>query len=502
MTAGGTAVVAWVDSARPDGGTVYAAVRPSGGAFSAPQLLAPVGSVTSVDSYPDAPPAVGWTVGDPRFGPLETWRASLAADGSFAAAQHLFDFSGQDGPFAYDGLFAVGSGGEVLATASSSMTEPQWNRTIRCKPADGPFGDPVPLLGTEGPPPMLDGAGVPLVFDSHSAPNGNTVISERSCAGRQTVGPETGISDPANDARPPGWPSFATDHEGDVVAAWATFAGGHAPQMYAPDIEFAVRRAGQPFGSSRVIGVGSQVSEPTVAVDAQGDALIVWPDASGLKSVFAPAGGPPGAPRAIPESADVHTAGGVAAGFDSRGHAIVAWSSDAAGGHDPRLMASISTAGGEFQPPDTLFEEPPASYFSLNFIRLAFDAAGRGIAVWSSRSDERVYAAPYDAAALGTAAPLVSGLTLRSDTARPAVSYLLRAPARVRVIVQWAPRGVRAARSSAHKSLVDLRVPGHRGYNSVLVSTASRRLRPGRYTITVIAVRHGRRVSRRITVLR
>ncbi len=202
-----------------------------------------------------------------------------------------------------------------------------------------------------------------------SAGGANTVImaSARSAGGAFSA-PQTLSDASENSTRP----DVATDGQGDAVAVWLRFDGANQR------VQAAYRPAGGSFGAPQTLSaVGYEAREPRVAMNASGEAVIVWSLASGLfeevQSSSAAPGGLFGEPVALTGFTTVASVPQVA--LDSHGDAIAVW--DGWDGSNIRIQGAVR-AGGSFGLPRFL---SPSGY-NADTPQVAFDSTGDALAVW------------------------------------------------------------------------------------------------------------------------
>jgi hypothetical protein len=176
----------------------------------------------------------------------------------------------------------------------------------------------------------------------------------------------------------PGSPTLDGNAAGDVVAGWT--AGG--PPRTA---RYARKAPGGGFADATQVpgdtGTGS-ADRPDVAVDSQGNAIMVWDRSDGLSSTirwaFAPAGQPFGPAQKITDAsfngldADVEV--------DAQGNAVVVWVGTSGGNQVVRF--SRRPAGGTFSPPASNPGQPASGAFVDSSPRLAVDPQGRATVLW------------------------------------------------------------------------------------------------------------------------
>jgi hypothetical protein len=116
--------------------------------------------------------------------------------------------------------------------------------------------------------------------------------------------------------------------------------------------------------------------EPRIAVDARGDAVMVWAD-GGIHAAYRPAGGEWQAPMLLSEQVDPHFPQPYAnkVAMNARGDAVAVWSFPIPGGR--ATQAAVRPAGGAWQPAETISAPgsgPP---------KVAIDQQGDAITLWT-----------------------------------------------------------------------------------------------------------------------
>jgi hypothetical protein len=174
-------------------------------------------------------------------------------------------------------------------------------------------------------------------------------------------------------------PNVAIDARGDVVAVWGQYTGPH-PRLYA-----ATRPAGGSFGAPVAVSPeGEEATEPAVAVDANGEATVVWlsPEGGGRVVQFAtaPLSGAYSSPISL--SGDAVNASSPQVTVDSRGDTVVFWMRGA------YLNVATRYAGGSFPPPYYDGDgEVLGELASSSTPYVAIDEAGETLAAWKTPID-------------------------------------------------------------------------------------------------------------------
>jgi PKD domain len=202
-------------------------------------------------------------------------------------------------------------------------------------------------------------------------------------------------------------PQVAVDARGDAVAVWESYIAGE------PFVEAATRtgftgawQAPVKLSSLGVIGL-----RPDLAVNARGDAVVVWQSDVGIvEAASRPAGGAWQTPAILTNSAEnLHPA---EVGIDASGEATAVWEGQV--GAEVRIVAASKPAGGAWQTPVTL----SAAGNNANEPRVAVNARGDAVAEWERPSGEELIEAatkPASSATWGGPAPLTKPETGKGE---------------------------------------------------------------------------------------
>ncbi|HEX3911594.1 MAG TPA: PKD domain-containing protein [Solirubrobacteraceae bacterium] len=171
-------------------------------------------------------------------------------------------------------------------------------------------------------------------------------------------------------------PQVAVDAAGDTTAVWERVE----------NLQQVVQSAYRPAGGSWQAPVTLSVDAPTedsfvpqVAMNAEGDTVVVWAHYNGgsevVEAAYRSAGGGWSAPTIVsPAGNEVpHPV----VGIDARGDAIAVWELHTAPAN--RIEASFRPAGGAWQPPVELSDKTHDARIGL----MSMNAAGDAAAVWS-----------------------------------------------------------------------------------------------------------------------
>jgi hypothetical protein len=269
---------------------------------------------------------------------------------------------------------AGGSDGVVLELDPSTGT--LLNTTLWGGPADDAFGD-VAALGTElhvaGTTSSLGAGGSDLVYLVYVVPAPPLEFPvNTTTAGVQRH------------------PEIALDADGDSVVVWVSEGqDGEGAGVYAQRYDATGAAQGGEFRVNTTTAAHQQ--QPRVAMDADGDFVVVWTgtgpgDAEGI---FAQAYDAAGNARGGEFRVNTTTAGSQrdpAVALDADGDFVVVWTSvgqdgDGGGIYGRRYSAELTARGGEFRINTRTggHQEAP---------RVALDAAGDFVVVWTSQGSD------------------------------------------------------------------------------------------------------------------
>jgi hypothetical protein len=170
-------------------------------------------------------------------------------------------------------------------------------------------------------------------------------------------------------------PTVAVDASGDAVAVWQIVVGNESV------VEAATRPAGEPWTSPEVISpAGEEAVGPDIALDGAGDAVVVWEAVGGSSDVIdvaaRPAGGAWGAAQGISPSG--HRCVEPRVAVDPSGDAVVVW--DWVNGISTTVEASSSVGGASWSAAETVSAAGQPAYAP----KPAIDASGDAMAVWET----------------------------------------------------------------------------------------------------------------------
>jgi hypothetical protein len=172
-------------------------------------------------------------------------------------------------------------------------------------------------------------------------------------------------------------PSLAVDAQGDAMVTWNRAEGpGGGP------VQEASRPAGGTWQGPVDVTQGNEWGNfSQIAFDKQGDALATW-QGDGLQSAFMPAGGTWQPPSIVGSK----LVAGSAFAVDGRGEAVAVWDSWTEGFLSHRVVqAAFRSAGGDWQAPVDLSEEPHGEDWRWEPYepQVAIDEQGDAVVVWT-----------------------------------------------------------------------------------------------------------------------
>jgi len=320
----GEAIAAW------EGGSgVEAAIRPVGGGWLAPQI---VGSPRGEE--PQEPQLASDASGDAIVvAPRQARRqestgiqgAVRPAGGRFSPAQTI----SRHRETALDLRIAMNAQGDAIVAWDAQVPTGCLLRAA-FRPAGGAWGAPrtVPrghefCRGHHNV--AIDQRGDAIV--AWVAMRRSTMLVET--AGRDAKGrwdAQRVIGSASAVAEPPAPPLLGMDARGDAVVVWmdpALVLGGRRT------VWARTRPVGRGWGAKQRIADVTYESSPSFAMNAQGDALVVWEDKRGIEAALHPASGGWQKPRTVADSksAEVAFEAVPVVVLDARGDGLVAWQS-------------------------------------------------------------------------------------------------------------------------------------------------------------------------------
>jgi hypothetical protein len=260
----------------------------------------------------------------------------------------------------FKSLLGVAMAAGALAAAGPAQAAPQW---LSPQTLSEPGQDARQQQVT-----FDQGGDAIVAWQSNGGPQPVVMAAARPAGG--AFGAAQMLSDPSAFAMSP---DVASDAQGDAVAVWLQFDGANFR------VQAAYRPAEGSFGAPQTLSVaGYEAREPRVAMNAAGEAAIVWSLGSGLGeeaqvSSVAP-GGVFGSAQSL--TGFVGAASMPQVALDSRGDAIAVW--EGWDGANIRIQESSRPAGGSFGAPEFL---SPAGN-NAGTPQIAFDSGEDALAVW------------------------------------------------------------------------------------------------------------------------
>jgi PKD domain len=175
-------------------------------------------------------------------------------------------------------------------------------------------------------------------------------------------------------------PQVTADARGDVTAAWMHYDGSHYV------VQSAYRPEGKEWEAPTLVSeAGEEAGNPHVALDANGDTLVVWRGESEseefARAAYRPVGGGWEAPVSI--SAKGEQIEGLRDALSPNGDAIAVWAggSGEVGSYEI-ARAAFRPAAGAWEAPESL-SEGADNVFPADVV---FDTAGNATVVWQRTS--------------------------------------------------------------------------------------------------------------------
>lgn len=376
----GDAMAVWQsEDGKLEGGVssceVRTAFRPAGGTWQAPERLSPFGQSAdeanvAFDAHGDA------------FAMWEAYSSNVPEGEAHFSIQAAFRPAGGtwEGPIDLSQVEAPGSVHPSLAVDVQGDAMVTWNRGAgpvqeAFRPAGGAWQAPVDL--TQG---NAEGDFSQVAFDKQ----GDALAMWQGYGLQSAYRPAGGEWQPASivgSALVAG-SDFAVDGRGDAVAVWDSWTEGFLSHRV---VQAAYRPAGGEWQAPVDLSEEDisenwrwEPYEPRVAIDEQGDAVVVWSrgygESGGVMSAFKPSGGawqasielsPPGTTDGYPQVA-----------FDGHGDALAVW------GDHVTLQSALKPAGGNWQSPADLADEGSGNTYDSP--QVAFDGLGDALVAWGN----------------------------------------------------------------------------------------------------------------------
>jgi PKD repeat protein len=267
---------------------------------------------------------------------------------------------------------AMGARGDVALAWVGSLSG-KLSAQIATRPPSGSFSTPHLLspAGGEARAPLVaeDAVGEAVAVWPASV-GGSNLILEASTVVDGVPSTPVKLSAPGQNAFEP---AVAVDERGDAIVAWARNNGTN------DIVQASFRPAGGSFGAPVSLSAeGSNAMSPKVAIDAAGDATVVW-ERYGTETVVEEAARPAATgvfskPAALASSTGNPIEPAVA--MDAAGDTTVAWVQIGAG---KKIQVAMRPAGGKFGEPVSLTGEA----LDANQPQVALDGKGDPTVVWT-----------------------------------------------------------------------------------------------------------------------
>ncbi|HEV7806075.1 MAG TPA: PKD domain-containing protein [Solirubrobacteraceae bacterium] len=264
-------------------------------------------------------------------------------------------------------------------------------------------------------------------------------------------------------------PGVAMNGAGDSIVAWQ-----RAGDFF---VQASQRPGGTGFSAPGQLGVAGleAFGTPQVAIDGDGDAVVVWqePDGAGLNTVvraaIRPAGGSFGAPLRLSRSGSVAIHPQLA--MNAAGDAVVVW--EFLVGQTMVVQAAVRPAGGTFAAPVNV----SAAGLTGPLPRAAIDGAGSVTVVWqqAAAANAIVQAATRPAGGTFTTPVDLSapGAVSSAQVATNAAGETVAVWARVDATPVWVVQGATRSSGGAFSAAADLSAAGHDGIDPCVAVDAA-----------------------------
>jgi PKD domain len=266
---------------------------------------------------------------------------------------------------------AMGAHGDV-ALVWASLVAGKPTAQLVTRPPGGSYSAPLtlspPASEVKVPVVAVDGAGEAVA--AWSAAGSNYIVEAATSLGASVSAPQK-LSAAGGNAL---FPAIAVDERGDAIVAWERENGAEEV------VQAAFRPAGGQFGAPVSLPTKSgNTKHPQVAIDAAGDATVVWERFTGSEEVVEAstrpaAGGAFTAPTTLGSSGSAPMEPAVA--MNAAGDTAVAWVSPEV---SKVMQATIRPAGGSFSKPANL----TGPMLAVSQPRVALDGQGEATVVWT-----------------------------------------------------------------------------------------------------------------------
>ncbi|HXB66018.1 MAG TPA: PKD domain-containing protein [Solirubrobacteraceae bacterium] len=267
---------------------------------------------------------------------------------------------------------AMGAHGDV-AMAWASFVSGKLAAQVVTRPAGGSYSAALTLSppGSETRAPVVgvDGAGEAVA--AWPAAGANYIIEATTVSGAAVSAPQK-LSAPGENAVSP---AIAVDERGDAIVAWTRENGTENV------VQASFRPAGGHFGAAVSLPTKSgNTMHPEVAIDAAGDATVVWERFDGAEEIVE-AATRPAATGAFTAPVELASSSGnpmePAVAMNAAGDTAVAWVSP---GVSEVIQAATRPAGGSFGKPANL----TGDVTEAKQPQVALDGQGEATVVWTA----------------------------------------------------------------------------------------------------------------------
>jgi hypothetical protein len=179
--------------------------------------------------------------------------------------------------------------------------------------------------------------------------SGGTVANRGTWTNRYTAGGGWGTASHLVAVSGGSAPDIAMDANGNAVMVWSQIDVVSASEMYAlvQAKRYQAGAWGAPLRVAREPGANSVLSTVHVKMNAAGAALVAWGQGDeSIRATIAPAGGSWPAPSLVKPVGSRSAASGVRAAIDAQGNAFLAWSQQNDAGTVDALLSAYTVAGG------------------------------------------------------------------------------------------------------------------------------------------------------------
>jgi PKD domain len=246
---------------------------------------------------------------------------------------------------------------------------------VATRPPAGNFSAPLDLSPagnelTNAAQVAEDAAGEATVVWNSSVEKTDYVVEADTVANGIPSAPAK-LSEPGQSAT---FPTVAVDERGDAIVAWTRFDG--ADEI----VQATFRPAGGSFEpTASVSAAGGSAATPRVAIDAAGDATVVWERNNGVNEIVEEATRPAATGKFAPAVALSNPAEGAiqpSVAVNAEGDTAVAW---VRVGASNVTQATVRPAGGKFSEPANL----SGNGFNADHPQVALDGRGDPTVVWA-----------------------------------------------------------------------------------------------------------------------